>query len=827
VFSIKSLRAKTLLSTLVPSVLVLAAVAVIALYAYERVTRDIVRQRDTELARISAAHLAESLGRFSRPLRNVAVQEDIRSMEPARLSSALDRYQDQLYAFDGGVVVYDSTGVALASQPLAGERQGTTYPLTTEFDEIRGTLRPVFSNVLQDEVSGEEVVLVGVPIIDSGNEFTGVLAGIATLRYSALGETYAEVLELTGGGEPFAYLVDGSGRVIHHRHSFVLGRDLGSTVPVMRATGGETGAVITEDPSGEMVISGFAPVPGTSWAVITQERWENVVGPIRGYNRLLLALLVVGGVLSAALIFIAMGRILKPIKDLTRGAQRIAGGDFDHTIAAKTGDEIQALAQQFNTMAGSLKESYTDLERRVAERTRELHESEERLRTVVTGAPVVLFALDREGVFTFSEGTGLNALGLKPGEVVGQSAFDVYRDVPEIVENIRHALAGEEFTATVEVAGLAFETRYSPVRGENGEIVGLIGVANDVTERKQAEEALQKAEAQYRSIFENAVDGIYQSAPDGRILTANPAMACIFGYESPEELVSAMSNVEHQLFVEPDKRGEELHLLEERGTISGFEFQAYRKDGSIIWISDTTRTVRDESGRVLYYEGTIEDVTERKQAEEAIREVVVLEERNRMAREIHDTLAQGFTGIVLQLEAAEQASEEIPAEVPGHLTKAKKLARESLQEARRSVWNLLPQALEERPVDVALHEEVRRFAAEGREQASFSLSGTRRGLAADNQAALLRICQESLTNIRKHAGATEVKVALAFHPDAVCLTIQDNGVGFDAESVEGADRRSGVGLTSMKQRAHLFRGTFAMRSEKGKGTLVEVRIPTE
>ena len=160
----------------------------------------------------------------------------------------------------------------------------------------------------------------------------------------------------------------------------------------------------------------------------------------------MLGLLALGGVLASGTIFYAIGRILKPVKDLTQGAQRIAGGDFDYKIAARSGDEIQDLAQQFNAMAGALKESYADLELKIASRTSELRASEERLRTVVTGAPVVMFALDRKGVFTLSEGKGLDALSLTAREVVGKSAFEIYGDEPQIVENVKRTLAGEAVT---------------------------------------------------------------------------------------------------------------------------------------------------------------------------------------------------------------------------------------------------------------------------------------------------------------------------------------------------------------------------------------------
>jgi len=123
-----------------------------------------------------------------------------------------------------------------------------------------------------------------------------------------------------------------------------------------------------------------------------------------------------------------------------------------------------------------------------------LRAAEERLRALVANAPVVLFALDAKGVFTLSEGRALESLGLAPGQVVGQSAFEVYRDVPAIVENLKRALAGEEFTSVVDAGRVAFETRYTPVRDAEGRVTGLIGVATDVTERRRLEDQLRQSQ---------------------------------------------------------------------------------------------------------------------------------------------------------------------------------------------------------------------------------------------------------------------------------------------------------------------------------------------
>jgi len=117
-----------------------------------------------------------------------------------------------------------------------------------------------------------------------------------------------------------------------------------------------------------------------------------------------------------------------------------------------------------------------------------LRESEERIQTIVSNAPVVIWSLDKEGIFTLSEGAGLKALGLRPGEAVGQSIFDVYHDVPKILEANRRVLAGETFVSIIEVGELVFESHYSPIRDKSGEVTGMVGVSTDITERKQAEE---------------------------------------------------------------------------------------------------------------------------------------------------------------------------------------------------------------------------------------------------------------------------------------------------------------------------------------------------
>jgi PAS domain S-box-containing protein len=156
---------------------------------------------------------------------------------------------------------------------------------------------------------------------------------------------------------------------------------------------------------------------------------------------------------------------------------------------------------------------------------------------------------------------------------------------------------------------------------------GLVIRYRDITDRRRMEEELKQAEEKYRSIFEYAAHGIFQTTADGRFLSANPAMARMFGYASPIELIEKIDNVGQPLYADPACREEFKRLLRVRprsllsahGIVQGFEAQCWRKDGSLFWVSAHARAVHDPHSALLYYEGTLEDITARKQAEEALR----------------------------------------------------------------------------------------------------------------------------------------------------------------------------------------------------------------
>ncbi|OPY89165.1 MAG: Sporulation kinase E [Syntrophaceae bacterium PtaU1.Bin231] len=147
-----------------------------------------------------------------------------------------------------------------------------------------------------------------------------------------------------------------------------------------------------------------------------------------------------------------------------------------------------------------------------------------------------------------------------------------------------------------------------------------LALTKEITERRKAEKALFESEERYRSIFENAKEGIYQSTPDGRFIYANASMARTWGYETPEEMMTEIVDIAKQHYVDPEGRQRFMAMIEEEGNVEGYRMEIHRKDGSRIWISVNARAVRDVSGKILYYEGTNEDITEQKLLEDMILE---------------------------------------------------------------------------------------------------------------------------------------------------------------------------------------------------------------
>jgi PAS domain S-box-containing protein len=200
-------------------------------------------------------------------------------------------------------------------------------------------------------------------------------------------------------------------------------------------------------------------------------------------NLFLLLLVGTGIVLAVVTIFLLETTVLSPITRLSRDVNEITtSGEMSGRMSVSGSDELGRLGRDINVMLASLEQ---------AQHT--LHESDERLRTVVKGAPILLWAVDDKAKLTLLEGEGLKLLGLKAGQAVGQPVSDVYRNIPQIVDEMRRTLRGDSFNSIVPVKDFTFDTHYQAVRDDDGKVIGAIGVATNITERIMAEQALGEA----------------------------------------------------------------------------------------------------------------------------------------------------------------------------------------------------------------------------------------------------------------------------------------------------------------------------------------------
>lgn len=258
----------------------------------------------------------------------------------------------------------------------------------------------------------------------------------------------------------------------------------------------------------------------------------------------------------------------------------------------------------------------------------DLPEREQRYSFLIRNTSDYIGCYSPSGILLFASEALYSITGYKPEELIGTSGFNRVHpdDRPQVQAALTEAVKTCE-NQKVEYRTLCKDGRYrwvessgKMVRNDQAGQEEIIAIIRDIDDRKQLYSDLEKSREKYRSIFENAVEGIFQTTKDGRFLSANPALARIFGYDSPDDLMASITNIGRQLYVSDEERKEHLRLINENGELKDFEARMQRKDGSTCWVSINTRLVKSDDGKDMHYEGFMMDISFRKQAEEALRE---------------------------------------------------------------------------------------------------------------------------------------------------------------------------------------------------------------
>src|ERR1051325_6778663 len=261
------------------------------------------------------------------------------------------------------------------------------------------------------------------------------------------------------------------------------------------------------------------------------------------------------------------------------------------------------------------------------------------LRALIDNLPDFLYVKDAKSRFVIANLSVAANAGVKAAaDLVGKTDFDLfpkdlaknyYEDEQKVIHSGQPLLNREEQCVDPQGNTRYLLTTKAPFRDENGQIKGIVGIGRDITKRRKIEEELREAEQRFRSIFEETIVGVFQGTPSGRYLSVNPAMARIFGYESPQEMVQTVVDVS-QSYVDPKKYMELMLLLDRMGAVRNFECQVYRKDRSQIWLSLNAHAVRKD-GMLVRYDGMIEDTTERKALHQQLLQAQKLESIGQLA----------------------------------------------------------------------------------------------------------------------------------------------------------------------------------------------------
>jgi PAS domain S-box-containing protein len=345
----------------------------------------------------------------------------------------------------------------------------------------------------------------------------------------------------------------------------------------------------------------------------------------------------------------------------------------------------------------------------------------------------------------------------------------------------------------------------------------------------ELEQEVRELRERYRSLFDNALEGVFRTSIDGRWLAANATMAHMLGYDSPEELMST-SHV-RDFYADPSERDRLIRRMDEDGFVVGYEHHVRRRDGSTMWVLMNAYTLRDENGEPIGFEGMEIDITERKRAEEHRARLLAQtvraaeDERTRLAAELHDGPIQRLAKLGYVLERGVMRLERHELDKTKELlTQAHEGLTEEISALRHTMTRLRPPVLDERGLSAALQDLANATTKDAGVRVEIDATLDER-LEESLETIIYRVVQEALRNVVSHSSATAAHVHLRAGDDGVTLTIDDDGNGFDVDAFDAGDRQGHFGIDGMRERTRMAGGTVTVTSAPGRGTQIRARFP--
>jgi PAS domain S-box-containing protein len=475
-----------------------------------------------------------------------------------------------------------------------------------------------------------------------------------------------------------------------------------------------------------------------------------------------------------------------------------------------------------------------------------LSESERRLHTIIQVEPECVKILGANCELLEMNPAGLAMIEADNlDQVRGHSVLRLvsprYRDSFEkLTRDVFEGISGVMEFEMISLKGTQrwIETHAVPLRNDEEKVISLLGVSRDVTDRKIAEK-------RYRDIFDNILTGIYQTTPEGKFITANPAMARMFGYASPEELIDSVNDISSEIYANPGDRTEIQSLLEKHGQIHGRELKVLKRNREVMWVRINNRAVKDHLGNTLYFEGTLEDITQSKRAERKLqKQFKELQKTNHeLDRFVYSTshdLRAPLASILGLINIAEL--EQIPETQRSYL----QMIRSNINRLDGFIKDILDYSKNSRS-DVKISKVNFKFIIDDlRQRLKLTASNLQIDTQIDDDVPFYSDQNRTeiiLNNLFSNAvkfqdtmkEASFISIRVRVSPETATITFSDNGIGIESKYVEKVfdmffratekAKGSGLGLYIVKEAVAKLGGTIELQSEFGVSTTFEVRIP--
>ncbi len=532
----------------------------------------------------------------------------------------------------------------------------------------------------------------------------------------------------------------------------------------------------------------------------------------------------------------------------------------------------QSQSKKLAEMNKELAHKNFELNQEVSERERlnnVIQKSARENRAIVNSVSDIIFELSKDGKILFLNDSWNKVTGFEKERSIGRNFFDLIyasdqQEQRESFDNILAATAKRKtyraFTRLRSVDGSfrAIELTMSVMRHDDDKDLRVVGTITDVEERRRAERALSEAEKKYRTIVENAAGGIYQVTPDGQFLSANPAMAKILGYSTPEEVLRDVDIEQSKIYIDNSTRNRFLNSVAGLDITKNIESQIRRKNGDIIWVSENVRAVRDDEGTLLFYEGSMENVDQRKKAELALTNAKSQSDLANRAKS--EFLANMSHELRTPLNAVIGFSEIIKNEAFGPLpNKEYKEYADDIHESGNKLLRVINEILDVSRIEAGertLSETVIKIS----ETVGVCLELTKGKFSAKNMRIENKITDSALGIVGEEQALKQMLLnlmsnAVKFSPDnsfimldaeidskdRLRISITDTGMGMNDEELEKAlspfgqldtdmnrtKSGTGLGLTLVKSLIELHGGALEILSQKGIGTTATLIFPSK